>query len=944
VSRKPVSSIMLALLLVSMLTLAFNIQPVKASGTIYIRADGSIDPADAPISTFDNITYTLTRNITSDADGIIVERSNIIIDGNGYTLQGTGAEHYKGIDLSGKKNVTIRNVNIRVCWYGIWLSVSSNNSIHGNNIRSNMFSIYLDNSSYSGIFGNSITNNGEGIYLDNSSNHNSISGNNITASNGNGICLNSSSKNSVCRNNLTSNRNGISLKWSSENSIGGNSMVNKNYGVWLMESSNSSIYGNSITYGEYGVGFWNSSDNKFYHNNFVNSTHQINDYSWDNPWIFPSINAWDDGYPSGGNYWSNYTGIDEKSGSNQDLLGSDGIGDTPYIIDSNNQDNYPLIHPYGSVVNLNTSLTYLTIQSAINAPETLNGHTIFVRSGTYYEDIVVNKSLTIFGEIKDTTFVVGSPGSVVFLVESDNVHISGFTMQNGNTGVQPYAQNATINDNIISNSTSQGIQVGGADNTISRNLIVNCGVAILIYGSNHTIEKNILLNNSYWAMQLSYFSNNNKVRLNEITNNHGSGIYVQSSHNNTISENAFINNEEGIRIAYSTGNVIVHNHIINNTRQVFIDSGNVNNTWDDGYPSGGNFWSDYNGTDLFSGPYQNEPESDGIGDTPYVIDADNQDRYPLIHPWTPAPPEFTGTVYIRTDGSIDPPDAPISTVDNVTYTLTGNITSDADGIVIERDNIVVEGIGYTVQGAGSGNGTDLTSRSNITIKNTTIKTFGNGINLQSSSSNNSISRNNITDNGGGIYLDSSSNNSISGNNIKNNRYGIGLYYSSNFNSISGNNITNNGAGVRLFSSSNNRFYHNNVIDNTKQVSSYDSVNFWGVEYPMGGNYWSDYTGVDLFSGPYQNMTGSDGKGDTPYSIDVNNVDHYPLMNPWTPATPGDINRDGEVDMKDVAVAGVAFGSYAGHPRWNSMADENEDGKIDMGDIALVARNFGKTYL
>jgi hypothetical protein len=51
---------------------------------------------------------------------------------------------------------------------------------------------------------------------------------------------------------------------------------------------------------------------------------------------------------------------------------------------------------------------------------------------------------------------------------------------------------------------------------------------------------------------------------------------------------------------------------------------------DNGYPSGGNYWSDYNGTDMYHGPYQNQTGSDGIGDTPYVIDANNTDNYPLM--------------------------------------------------------------------------------------------------------------------------------------------------------------------------------------------------------------------------------------------------------------------------------------------------------------------------
>jgi len=71
----------------------------------------------------------------------------------------------------------------------------------------------------------------------------------------------------------------------------------------------------------------------------------------------------------------------------------------------------------------------------------------------------------------------------------------------------------------------------------------------------------------------------------------------------------------------------------------------VVNIWDDGYPSGGNYWSDYNGTDLFSGSYQNETGSDGIGDTPYVIDENNQDNYPLIAPFNSFTVAWDGRSY-----------------------------------------------------------------------------------------------------------------------------------------------------------------------------------------------------------------------------------------------------------------------------------------------------------
>ncbi len=76
----------LSLFLIGVLALTFSIQPVKAEPvTIYIRADGSIDPPTANITSTDNVTYTLTGNITTDGfnNGIVVERNNTVLDGAG---------------------------------------------------------------------------------------------------------------------------------------------------------------------------------------------------------------------------------------------------------------------------------------------------------------------------------------------------------------------------------------------------------------------------------------------------------------------------------------------------------------------------------------------------------------------------------------------------------------------------------------------------------------------------------------------------------------------------------------------------------------------------------------------------------------------------------------------------------------------------------------------
>jgi len=325
-----VSGIMFTLLLVGMLTLAFNVQPASSewTGTVYIRADGSIDPPDAPIQRDGNV-YTLTGNITSDADGIVVERDNIILDGNGYMLQGTGAYLSRGMYLLGRSNLTIRNTSVRNFWWGITLNLTSKVSICGN---------YITNT------------NGSGIMLDRSSN-NSISRNTITNNDGEGIYLGTavsfaepplSDYNIITENNITNNQRGIYLYQSSNNTIAGNNIANnRDDGIGQHRSYRNSIRENNITNNRrYGIYLDYSGRNTIYWNNLINNTNQIS------IWHEYYANTWDDGYPSGGNYWSDYTGVDEFSGPHQNVTGKDWIGDTPYVINAKNRDRYPLMRPW----------------------------------------------------------------------------------------------------------------------------------------------------------------------------------------------------------------------------------------------------------------------------------------------------------------------------------------------------------------------------------------------------------------------------------------------------------------------------------------------------------------------------------------------------------------------------------------------------------------------
>jgi parallel beta-helix repeat protein len=159
--KRVFSVVLFVLLVTSMLTLAFNVQPVRAQGTIYIRADGSIDPPTAPIYTADNITYTLTDDISGS---IVIERDGIMVDGASHVLEGTGigseyGTFIVGVLSTGRSNVTIKNMIIEAFDYGIRLEYSVNNNLAGNKIINDLDAIFLANSSNIIVCGNNVTNN-----------------------------------------------------------------------------------------------------------------------------------------------------------------------------------------------------------------------------------------------------------------------------------------------------------------------------------------------------------------------------------------------------------------------------------------------------------------------------------------------------------------------------------------------------------------------------------------------------------------------------------------------------------------------------------------------------------------------------------------------------------------------------------------------------------------
>lgn len=487
---------------------------------------------------------------------------------------------------------------------------------------------------------------------------------------------------------------GVSLINSRDCNVKNNALSSCNTTIQVLGSTYNNITDNYVqASGFCGIDFDDSSNNSFYHNT-------VNDSGATYVVYRAGRNIWDNGYPSGGNYWSDYIGVDLESGPNQDLPGSDSIGDTPYVMDANNTDHYPLVlrHSLSPVHNVNTGLDYATIQAAIDAPETLNGHGILVDAGTYYEHVVVNKSVSLVGENSRTTIIDGSSTGAVVNITANNVNLTGFTIRNsGSTyqscGILVPSSYSTISHNNVADNNGDGIYLlpsSSSNNIYGNTVLNNTGTGIFLSSNNNNLDENNIVGNHHYGVLLHSCSNNNlsgnnitsnyegvvlwfsssnnSLNANNIVSNPYHGVWLDYSSNNSLTGNCITDNDYGVWLQdYSSDNSLVGNNITNNHsyglgldsssnnkiyHNNFVNSANTVGTlglvnfWDNGYPSGGNYWSDYNGSDVFRGAYQNETGCDGIIDAVRVIDANNDDRFPLTKPY--GGPHDIGVVMIDT--------------------------------------------------------------------------------------------------------------------------------------------------------------------------------------------------------------------------------------------------------------------------------------------------------
>lgn len=158
---------------------------------------------------------------------------------------------------------------------------------------------------------------------------------------------------------------------------------------------------------------------------------------------------------------------------------------------------------------------------------------------------------------------------------------------------------STISNNTVAHVWGTAIHLGSANNNVFRGNVVSDSLdGWMLTGSGNVLENNYI----------------------EGTRRHGWPIW--DAYNNVFFGNTITDSYSGLGLGGSTGANLIHHNNFSTTVQC-CDNG-ADNQWDDG--SEGNYWSDYTGTDV---------DSDGIGDTPYIVVSNGVDRYPLMEPYGP---------------------------------------------------------------------------------------------------------------------------------------------------------------------------------------------------------------------------------------------------------------------------------------------------------------------
>ncbi|MFH1828468.1 MAG: NosD domain-containing protein, partial [Nanoarchaeota archaeon] len=646
--------------------------------------------------------------------------------------------------------------------HGIYLDNTIGYNLYRNtvtNYSSGYYGVYLLNANDNVLQRNTVA------YGNNGSKSQSSDGvrfctNNFYNNTNNALIINTATSGSSFDNNITKNNNGILITSSIGLSVYSNDIINNTGTGMIFTSSNlSSVYSNNISLNSVvGINLSSSSINNILYDNYFNNTINAEDLgsnnwntspylagctesasgiflecsnisqtycnsfsgcSWSGSSCTGTINggcsliadSFDcqadtsdvcdytgyniiGGTYFGGNFWDNYTGID---------FDGDGLGDTPYNITSTNIDYHPLVP-----VNISCG----TISNSIN----LNSN--FTSNGTCFtvdaNNVVIN--------CQGNTLIGNGSGTGVYLYNVTNVTVENCYMTNFTYGVNLIIGSGhNLTNNIIYNNSDEGIRsVVVANTTIYNNVLLNNNYGLYLSNSNNfSIFSNNLTNNSIGIGSVGNSSLNNLIYLNIIKNNNY-GISFDSASNNNIYSNTIKDNAiNGLYFDTSNNNTIYNNYFNNDNNT----HDNGNNYWNTTYQAGaniiggsfigGNYWSNYAGSDSGSGSYPHNNSNDGIGDTllPYSNSnsiSNGGDYLPLL---THCGMSISGDIL-----------------------LTQNLTSIGDCFTVTANNVVIDCQGFFITGDNSGSAIIINNKSGITVKNCNFLNFTNGIFVDPSSS------------------------------------------------------------------------------------------------------------------------------------------------------------------------------------------------------------------
>lgn len=597
--KKILPETLLMLLLISTATLLFNIQQVKAGDTIYIHADGSIDPITANITRTDDVTYTFNG---TNYDSLVIERSNIIVDGAGYALQ---AKSGNGIDISSQSNVTITNMTIAMyglSYYGIRLYYSSYNTISNCSIHYASTGISIEHSSYNNICGNNITGNNIAIGLSGDSNYNLIHENKLTSNNDYGISL-GGSYNSAYWNNITDNEIGISVGGHSHNIYGNNVTRNTRQngeGIVIVSYGNSNVSGNFIAENRYGIFLRPSTiygPNILKDNVITNNTH-LN-------FGITNYNA-------------------ELAKYYDDIDSSNTVNGKPiYYWAVREDDTLPLDAGFVALINCkNITIQNLTLKNNLEGMLLAYSH-----------------NCTISGNnITDNGDILFGGGGIVLYRSSNNLIHKNNVATNHWTGngivLDTYSSNNALSENNLTKNDLGVWFYWSNYNDFSMNSMENNLKGVLLdYSTNNTIYHNNMIGPSDYAIRIN-------ARFNNISANnmvyHKCGIELTWDNNIIVGNNIMENYETGV-VLMGKNNLFFHNNLIDNAQHISVTSSpSIVNSWDNGYPPGGNYWTGYE--DKY--PNATELDNSGLWNTSYVINEYNIDHFPLMAPTEPITRKF----------------------------------------------------------------------------------------------------------------------------------------------------------------------------------------------------------------------------------------------------------------------------------------------------------------